>query len=184
MEGQSESTANSYIWTDLLGNIHHPAEYVLGVRLACHVILEQPGHVFDLGVGRQVLGVVREMFEDHLKCGLIDEFRSRIDQRLNTVRSVIGGSTMVFSSVRMTIFHSSLSNRLSTVFSHDWAYIESDPSSRSISGRRTSSASMAIMLASSVGGAWNREVCCLTCCSRSPSSRTLPVMRGSKLEMY
>jgi hypothetical protein len=38
-----------------------------------------------------------------------------------TLLSVIGGRTMVFSMVCMTIFHNSLSRRLSTAFSQDSA---------------------------------------------------------------
>lgn len=60
-----------------------------------------------------------------------------------TVLSVIGGNTTVFSNILMTIFHNSFRSLLSTVFSQDWAYKDSEPSSRSIKGLKTSSASTA-----------------------------------------
>lgn len=44
-----------------------------------------------------------------------------------TLLSVIGGKTIVFSMVCMTIFQSSLRRRLSTAFSHDSAYNDKEP---------------------------------------------------------
>ena len=44
-----------------------------------------------------------------------------------TLLSFIGGRTTVFSKMRITIFHNSLSKRFKTVFSHDSAYNDNDP---------------------------------------------------------
>lgn len=85
-----------------------------------------------------------------------------------TVRSDIGGSTIVFSRILITIFHNSFRSLFSTVFSQHWANKVKDPSSKSIKGLNTSSAFPFI---------------CgfLTAKSKSPTSLTQVVIRGSKL---
>lgn len=97
-----------------------------------------------------------------------------------TVRSVIGGRTIVFSNIRITIFHNSLSRRFSTVFSQVCAYSDNEPSNRSISGRNTSSASTATAFRCA---AWLplKLALPLMFSSRSPNSRTLCTILGSKL---
>ena len=55
----------------------------------------------------------------------------------------VGGRTHVFSSVCITNFHSSLSNRLRTVLSQYWANSDNLPSNRSIRGANIWSASLA-----------------------------------------
>ena len=46
---------------------------------------------------------------------------------IRTLLSVMGGRTIVFSIVCMTIFHNSLSSRFSTDFSQASAYSDNDP---------------------------------------------------------
>lgn len=97
--------------------------------------------------------------------------------KMLTALSVIGGRTTVFSMVVMTIFHSSLRSRLSTVFSQDCAYRDNESSRRSMRGTNTSSAST--MTALRCDGC----TCPVpfTAASLSPISFTLTAMRTSRL---
>jgi len=130
------------------------------------VRLEKASHVFDLCVGGNVLCIVGEIFENDLRDKRVDSFLLMASMMVVTltVLSLIGGSTMVFSMVLITIFHNSLSKRLRTVFSQDCAYIVREPSSKSISGLKTSSASVEPALVAPLP---------LIANSRSPNSRTL-----------
>jgi hypothetical protein len=90
------------------------------------------------------------------------------------VLSFMGGRTIVFSTVRITIFQSSFKSLFKTVFSQDCAYIVNEPSRRSINGRRTSSASV------EPGFAWGPVLLILN--NLSPSSRTLCDITDLRLE--
>lgn len=196
------ATHSPYFFAD----VHYAAQGALDVLLAGHVVLEQAAHVLDLRVRREVLRVVRDILEHHLQWGAkrekretrgwTNDFGYRIVSELPgcagtlptrplTVRSDIGGSTIVFSKIRITIFHSSLSSRFSTVFSQDCAYRVNEPSNRSINGLNTSSASAA----TAAGFFWTAWFWLATfppdfrLYSSSPSSRTLNVMRGSRLQV-
>lgn len=98
-------------------------------------------------------------------------------KKILTALSVIGGRTTVFSMVVMTIFHSSLRSRFSTVFSQECAYRDNESSRRSIRGTSTSSAST--MTALRCDGC----TCPVpfTAASLSPISFTLTAMRTSRL---